>query len=44
MVVGRLAEAGVPVPAAADPTGVPDGSGRGATAERVVVTVGIPFG
>jgi predicted RNase H-like HicB family nuclease len=52
MVVGRLAEAGAPVPAAPDATGAPDESGRGApdesgrgaTAERVVVTVGVPLG
>ncbi len=44
MVVGRLAEAGVPIPAAPGATGMPDGSGRGATAERVVVTVGVPLG
>ncbi len=44
MVVGRLAEAGVPIPAAPDATGMPDGSGRGAIAERVVVTVGVPLG
>ena len=44
MVVGRLAEAGAPVPAAPDTTGVPHGSGPGATAERVVVTVRVPAG
>ena len=44
MVVGRLAEAGVPIPAAPDATGMPDGSGRGATVERVVVTVGVRLG
>jgi predicted RNase H-like HicB family nuclease len=44
MVVGRLAEAGAPVPAAPDPTGAPDGPGWGASAERVVLTVRVPAG
>ncbi len=43
MVVGRLAEAGAPVPAAPDATRAPDGSGW-VSAERVVVTVRVPAG
>ena len=42
MVAGRMAEAGAPVPEA--PEAPPGGSGRGATAERVVLTVRVPAG
>ena len=44
MVVGRMAEAGAPVPEAPDAAGAPDWPGRGATAERVVLTVRVPAG
>ena len=43
MVVGRLAEAGAPVPEAPDATRAPDGPGW-VSAERVVVAVPVPFG
>ena len=42
MVVGRLAEAGAPVPAGSEAP--PDGPGWGASAERVVLTVRVPAG
>ena len=44
MVVGRLAEAGVPVPAAPDAAEAPGEPGPGGAAERVVVTVHVPAG
>ena len=43
MVIGRLAEAGAPVPEAPDAAGAPDGPGWGA-AERVVLTFRVPAG
>ncbi len=42
IVVGRLAEAGAPVPAGSEAP--PDGPGWGASAERVVLTVRVPAG
>ena len=42
MVVGRLAEAGAPVPAGSEAP--PDGPGWGASAERVVLTFRVPAG
>ena len=42
MVVGRMAEAGAPVPAGSEAP--PDGPGWGASAERVVLTVRVPAG